>query len=535
MNRGPEIVSAAVLLAAALSAPAAARADCDDPFTNPDDVLDIHLRMPSDVWNEIVFDEPVAGGDCAQFPTHVAEFRCGPDEPWILIGARHKRGEQRGAETDRKPSVKLDFNWVTGLEDQRWPEVMGRSGYRKLSLNTGQADAPGNLLAVLLTEHLAWRLLADEVPTVSRVAYARLYVHLSDADDRVEYHGLYILLEDLDHGALKRRYDRGRGILEKYTGSDCDGVDYDDTPPGGVNLGREGFLAWQVLDPAAYGGTWVDETDRALDLEELLRQEVIRDILVNDDNITNADNNYYIFDPDDGRRHYLPWDLDDSFRVLERYSPDTPLLGRCSPLGERTTCQPAIRARALEIACQLVNGTLRAESVLDRLAGLDELVRPIVEEEVVPVWGGRDPFDPDEPGSYQATLDFLQEWVPRRIDSIREQLAAEGLDCPDRCEEGESEACSFGQCSGQRVCEQGAWTACRSVEGSCELQGSDAGPSDAALPTEDGSRGAAGGVAGGGCGCAMVPPHRLPAAPAWWIALLAIAGSRRRRRGFGPA
>ena len=98
-----------------------ARADCADPFANPDDVVSFHLRISEADWWTVRFEDPVGFGCDAQYPFVQADFRCGETEPWISIGVRRKRGDQRGRDTVEKPPLKLDFNrYVSG---QRWPET----------------------------------------------------------------------------------------------------------------------------------------------------------------------------------------------------------------------------------------------------------------------------------------------------------------------------------------------------------------------------------------------------------------------------
>ena len=198
---------------------ATAYASCDDPFGNPDEVLDFYLATDTATWDDLTFEDQVGSGCDAQWPYHEVTFSCGQQAP-LQIGVRHKRGDQRGRDTDFKPPLKLDFNqYVVG---QRWPEALGDYGFKRLTLNNGQEDNPGGVLTALLSEHLAWRLMARELPEASGVAYARLWVELTDVQE-THYHGLYILIEDIDRTALKRRYgpDIGDGALLKTTTGSC--------------------------------------------------------------------------------------------------------------------------------------------------------------------------------------------------------------------------------------------------------------------------------------------------------------------------
>jgi hypothetical protein len=485
----------------------AVHADCADPLRDPDAVLDLHLRMTRATWNALRLDEPVGSGCDAQYPYHEVEFRCGDDEDWLAIGARHKRGDQRGLDTDQKPPIKLDFNRI--VQGQRRPAAAGQRGFRKLSLNTGLPDNPGGVLSALLTEHLSWRLMHAEIPTATRPGYARLHVHMTD-EQIEEYHGLYIVLEDIDRTAVSDRFGDGSGTLVKTTTGACrDEVVFDD---GASNRAADGIADWLALDPAGSPGEWTARTDQALDLEELLRQEALRDILANRNDTVLGQNfsNFYAFDPVAGRRHYLPWDLDDALGPFPQGTdPDTPLSATCSPIGERTRCHPEIRPRYLEIACQLANGTLAGEKLLADLAALDALVRPIAMLEDDPVWPDDDPFDPEIEGTYAWQVDQLETWIPERITNVRAMIEDEGVSCPDGCSDGASEPCAYLACAGERRCTAGRWTTCQ-IDPALELPGDGIdGDCDGLIDEDDGDIGPDAGAGEvdeddervSGCGC----------------------------------
>ena len=515
-----------------------ARADCADPFADPADVLEFHVRLSSADWDALRNTDQVGQGCDAQFPYFQVEFRCG-NEDWISIGARRKRGDQRGKDTNEKPPIKLDFNrFVVG---QRWPAGLGNLGFRRLSLNNGQEDNPGGILSALLTEHYAWRLMNAEVPRSSRAAYARLNVHL---DAAVEYHGLYILIEDIDRTAIRRRFGFDEGTLLKTTSGSCrDQIVFDDGLP---NATTEAFDAWMALDPNDFAGSWFEETEVALDLDELLRAEALRDVLANGGDTVLGGNhsNFYSFDSLDAnrvRRHYLPWDLDDVFRPFPQdVAATTPIENNCSAVGNQTRCDDEIRPRYLEIACQLTNGTLHQDKLLAELAELDALVRPIVAEEVALVWGNDDPFDANVDGTYASELARMQTWIPERIASVRAQVENLGGTCADGCESGASEGCGYFDCSGVRSCVDGRWTTCivdpndevpgNLTDDDCDGDVDENDPDDPDDPDNpdnpddpDGS--------GSGCGCqsAGSAPPALPVGAA--AAILALIGFRRRRMG----
>ena len=445
-----------------------AHATCDDPFSDASAVLDLHLRLTVAEWDALRLEKNPGLACALQYEWHRVEFRCGETDPWLVIGARHKRGDQRGVDAPQKPPLKLDFNRFVG--DQRWPPSLGELGFRKLSLNNGQANLAGGVLPALLAEPVAWRLMQREVPLAPRSAYARLFVHFSD-DEHVEYRGLYLLLEDLDRTALRRREASACGALLKSTVGWCrEDPEFDDGPP---SEGRSLYDAWYDAIP---GKDWAAQTERTFDLDDLLRQEAIKDILGSGRDSPTGElyNNYYRWEPRVGRARFYPWDLDWMFAVYPlEIKADTKLDPECSPIGLKTRCHAQVRPRYLSTACSLIQGTLSAEHILAEWRAADALVRPFVRDERDAIWGGVDPLDPLVRGSYEAVNLRTLGWVPARIESVRAQLEAQGVSCPARCEEGTAQACGVGACAGLRHCADGGWADCEVTRAAEVCNGAD--------------------------------------------------------------
>jgi hypothetical protein len=522
----------------AVTAHTQAWADCSDPFADPNDILELNLRVSQADW-AILLDNPSLGCN-EQYPYVPAEFWCGEESP-ITIGVRHKRGDQRGLDTDQKPPLKLDFNQQ--LMGQRWPAAMGDFGFRKLTLNNGQEDNPGGVLTALLTEHLSWRLMQAEVPAASGVAYARLNVHFTD-DNSSEYHGLYILIEDIDRTAIKRRYGAHQGTLLKTTTGGCrDKVVYDDLIA--PNAATNGYDEWRAKDPADYPGAWMAETDKALYLDQLLRAEALRDVLANGRDTVLGRNysNYFSFDQAQDKRRYLPWDLDDVFRPYPQdVNFDAPMqvlddLGECSPVGDLTRCAPEIRDRYLEVACQLINGTLSVDNLLAQFDAVDNLVRPIIPEEVALVWPNDDPLDATDETTYAAEYVRIRQWIQDRIPSVRAQIEARGVSCPTTCEANAAEACEYLRCPGTRSCVDGQWTTCivdpnlelpdNLIDDDCDGlidEGNNTNPGDPDAGPDDPD------AASGGCGCNATTTPTSPILLLLLLLLSRISGGLRWRR-----
>jgi hypothetical protein len=518
-------------------------ADCDDPFTDPDRVLDLHLRTTSVTWAEFQTSRPepdvgsgLGGGGLGgcedEYPYFEAEFRCGDREPWLSVGFRRKRDR---TESVFKLPIKLDINRF--VDDQRWPAARGAHGFRRLTLNSGQPDEavaegdfaggddrPRGVLSALLTEHLAWRVMREELPEVSGSAYARLTVHLTDTSE-TRYAGLYILIEDIDRTAVHARYGLDGGALYKTTDATCpESPVFEDPPP---NPTTEGFETWLALDPNDFPGTWYERTDQAMELDGLLRQEALRELLANtEDTILGRMNNYYALDLHGRRRVYLPWDLDDVFRPEpQAHPPQTPLVSSCVgnggtcatiPLGVNIRDQAELRPHYLETLCRLSNGVGNEQRLVSQLTAIDEWLRPLIADEVPLLWEprGEDPLDATTPGTYAAEVERMKEWIPARIAAVREMIEDEGTTCAEGCEAGTSVPCTWFGLPSSRSCDSGMWSACLPV----------------AMGDESGAAMGPGEGDGGGCGCRQ--SGRPDAALQWLFALagpLVVAARRRRK------
>jgi hypothetical protein len=494
-----------------------------------------------------------------QYPYFAAQFRCGAEEPSITIGFRRKRDR---SETRAKLPIKLDFD--RELAGQRWPATRGKLGFRKLSLNSGMADDAGRTggpsstanpgtLSTLLTEHLAWRLMREELPEVSGVAYARLTVEFTDTGV-TQYQGLYVLVEDIDRTAVRARFGSDAGALLKTTDIGCvDQLEYDDGPPSPAS---DLFAAWLAEAPANFPGGWYARTDQAIHLDSLLRQEALRELLANTgDTVLGNRNNYYALDLRNDRRWYFPWDLDDMFRPFPQVrAPETPLFHACTGgtgctpnlVGKNIRDEAEIRRRYLEIMCQLSNGVALESKLVDSLLALDALVRPIVAAEVPSIWSplGRDPLNAAVAGTYAAEVERMKTWIPARIEAVRAMIRAEGVACERGCAEGDVQTCEYGGQASSRSCVAGRWTACANpmpaVGGAGGAGGATAAGGAGGAPAS--ANGGAGGTAtepappvvkpsssGSGCSCALVDDAPLGAAPVVGLMFVALARAKRHR------
>jgi hypothetical protein len=517
------VVLAAVTLAIEGTVSSVAWADCSDPFAHPGTALDFHFKLKRTDWMALLASSvPSTDGNSAacdaKYPEFRAEFRCGTEGAWMKIALRKKRGEERGAEAPLKPPLKMDFNedfmgQVPEAKGQSWPAGMGDFGYRKLTLNNGQGNKPPGrtlMLPNLLSEHVALRLLKREVPTSPATAIATVTLYFDD-NPTGEFHGSYILIEDIDKSALRRRFGRGDGRLQKASKAGCPiEQEFDDGPP---NEAKAAFDSFMAKSPAAFSGRWQSEAEKGLELDQVLRQEAIREILVNgDDTLFYAGpegNNWYSFDPRQGKRHYMPWDVDLTFGQQQQNCapnslkclPSFPISRFCngSRLGAATACNAEIQKRYYQIMCQLTQGSLSAGEIIKVWDEADRAARPGVTREKDLIWRGMDPLSTSIDKSYGAEYVRLRAWIPERIRSVQQQLTTKGVACGAGCPAGANESCQYLTCPGQRRCDNGLWSVCEPMPGCALPNAKPVGPvSDAGAAGGAGGENGQGGQGGAG-------------------------------------
>jgi hypothetical protein len=558
-----------------------ARADCNDPFGKPEEVLDFQIKMARADWVRLLADRVrnpdgfgVDSEACRDAFTELkAEFRCGNEGPWLKVAVRRKKGEERGVEAFEKPPMKIDFNedfmgTVPEAMGQRWPASMGELGYRKLTLNNGQSnkapDGRTSVLPVLHTEHVALRLLGKDVPLTPRTAYAKVTTFFDDAPQG-EYRGVYILIEDIDRTTLRRRGLVGSGRLEKQSAANCrPEAEFDDGPPNEATAAYNAFLA---KNPAQFAGRWLAEAQKGLDVDVALRQEAIREILINgNDTLFNSinppafqagpnpgwGNNWFAFDPRTGVRQFAPWDLDLAFGqqngscsppllpggtglqcpatvpLLTWCTGPTPYARTISALGVRLPCNPEVKTRYLQVMCQLTNGPLAADEILKVWNQVYATLSPVIPLERERAWKGIDPLAPPPNATVNETFgseyERLKRWIPDRIRFVQQEITRLGVPCAVGCQNGATDTCSHLGCPSQRRCENGRWTACLATNACAAAPpppspGSDGGapsPTDGGAPGTDGGRppagtgGSGGSSGGGGSGGGAAPAAGAP-------------------------
>jgi hypothetical protein len=249
------------------------------------------------------------------------------------------------------------------------------------------------------------------------------------------------------------------------------------------------------------------------------------------------------------------------------HAPDTEFVSSCTadgndcapiPIGVNIRDNAEIRPRYLETLCNITNGTGNETKIVTAIDAIDQLIRPVLAEEVPVLWEPLelDPLDAAIPGTYAAEVERMRTWVPARIEAVRQMIRDEGVECTAGCTDGASVPFeAFGVVT-ERVCSGGTWSACEGAPmANPGVPGSDgdAGVADAAVGAGDAGIDDAGAVSDGAPGMGVGVPGMMDAgvsgdaepAPAGscscrlpgartdssWLALLAFAPALRRVLG----
>lgn len=294
---------AAILIAAALVAPAAADEPTAADLFNDQVLHEIRLSMHGDDWGLL--------------QAHFLDDTYYPaDFSWNGVTVRNVgiRSRGTGSRDPLKPSLKIDF--------ERYVSDQGFVGLKSLVLDNFRQD-PG-----MMKESLSMQLFRKMGVAAPRVMHARLYINN-------EYIGLYATVEPIDKRFLKSALGENSGYLYEYEWADGYRFAW-----LGTNLERyagmftpkthESESPEQLFGPiermiAAANHSPRDEWEAAvgarLDLDTLVAYLAVETFLADHDGFAGdwGLNNLYAYRRQDSERFLLiPWDKDVNFRELDR-------------------------------------------------------------------------------------------------------------------------------------------------------------------------------------------------------------------------
>jgi len=317
----------------------------------------VELSIAENDWQAIIEEADAYENTNPDRPYYQAQLRFDGELMDNDIGVRLKGHISIQLSNGHSYPLKLDFNRYAGEQTL--------DGLKKLNLNNNFQDPPLNIVRDFIGYN-AWREFGV---AASRTAFAHVRVNQEDL-------GLYVMVEQVDGGFIKRHFTEPYGDLYK---------------PEQVS-GTLEYHGPHITDYLDIGLKWPDESDHSslLYALEVLQSGQVEDIgevfdiegtltymagfvaLAAFDYYPLTGHNYYLYESDPGRFTMLPWDMNGS---LEAMNP--PL---CSPvnglLSRKLFEDPGLEARYLEILTDFLNSAGSVEQLFARLDAAQQLVGP---------------------------------------------------------------------------------------------------------------------------------------------------------------
>lgn len=304
------------------------------------------------------------------------------------VGVRIKGG--LSAFNQKKP-LKIDFNaFVAGK---------AYDGIKKINLLNADFDAP------LQRDILGYHIFRKAGVKSSRAAYAKVFFNQT-------YHGVYILVEQVDKTFLDEMFASEEGTL--YKNKECSVV---------VDSGEETLSYFQEMVGIANnlsGQAFQSAIEEVLDTEAFLRFFLIENFINASDNPIDVGCNYYVYRiPNTGKLYWIPWDLNYAFYSGQNY----PLFHPSNNMiFKKMMTIPAYRQRYAELACEMLDYLFLETELHTFIDQNAQLIR--AEVAIDP----RYDFDMD---AFDLGVERLKSLISARRLTFLQDLAAESFSCPD--------------------------------------------------------------------------------------------------------
>ena len=139
--------------------------------------------------------------------------------------------------------------------------------------------------------------------------------------------------------------------------------------------------------------TFVDEIEKALNVDRVLRYLAVSTVLVHLDNYTGMGHNYYLYEVN-GKFTIIPWDLNMSFGGFNsglgkdgiiNFFIDEPVSGPLAsrPLVARLLAVPEYMEAYHGYLTEIISGPFSSEVMNSRIDALADLIRPYVEADAL--------------------------------------------------------------------------------------------------------------------------------------------------------
>jgi spore coat protein CotH len=386
-----------------------------DSFYHPERIQVIHLQVSPSNLDKMK----------SALPKRIyvpATFRWG-DQTIENVGVRYKGNSSSNPNQRHKRSFLIKFS-----EYEK-----GRSflGLERVALDNGVQ------FGSLFGEQLITGILHELKIPASRCNFAKLYLN-------GEYHGVYTNVERIDSVFVKTHFGDGKGPLYKNdaggAGASLDLVQPGRHPNGGPALAFEPKSkaarddARDVLELISRinqtaNADFAKVMEETIDVEAFLQTMAVMLFSGAFDQLTGVGpHNYYLYhDPQSGRWHYLPWDLDVGFSdnafglipVISGWNAAWPVVGdRPSPLVLRILDNPQLLARYRRIADSILETHFHPQVLLPRIDELYERIKDDLASDPFPHVRATNPDDKN----YQTVVASIKAFVLHRYETARAQL-----------------------------------------------------------------------------------------------------------------
>lgn len=373
-------------------------------------------------------------------------------QDWGDITLRYKgNSSYRGARTDLKRSLKLDFNAAAG--HRRF------FGMSKLNLNNNAFDSSQ------MRETLAYDVFHHAEVPAPRTAYARVFITVpGEHEHEHEYAGLFTIVEQIDQSFFEQRWGHKVGVLlkpEGLSGLPDLGNDWKSYASSySAKLPTKSRDAQRMIKFVQFVDHASDQDFAAhlgdyLDIDEFLHFLAAEAVIVNSDSPLAMNHNYYLtIRPDSGKVVWVPWDMNMAFGGFRRgevdlsiYRPSAPGM---FPLADRVLGDAALFERYKQIVHDMIQDNMSRPRMDAQMRHLEILIRSaaVLDPSTSAMQFEANFLDhprraAGESGEASAG-EFggfafrdrngppLRQFIDQRIESVRDQLAGQRSGVPGR-------------------------------------------------------------------------------------------------------
>ncbi|MEZ4955180.1 MAG: CotH kinase family protein [Saprospiraceae bacterium] len=304
------------------------------------------------------------------------------------VGIRIKGGLSSFA--NKKP-FKVDFNeFVPGLNYDK---------VKKFNLQNADGDAS------VQREAIAYEIFRSAGVKAPRTAFAKVYVNN-------DYHGVYIMVEQLDKNFLRNYFADDEGILYKNKTCELE-----------VASGEEDYSHAEQMFGIASGTTdaeFILQILQSMDTEAFLRYMLLENFLNAVDNPIQVDCNYYLY-----HSHltdlitWIPWDFNYALFPFVNY-PLIHLSANGNALYQRMQQIQPFRDQYLNLACHFLEYLFVENDLHEMIDKNAALIRDAVE---------LDPRIDFTIAEFDAEVQALKTLMTNRINQYHSDLDQMGFTC----------------------------------------------------------------------------------------------------------